>query len=383
MPRPPKSIHPIRVLRTALHLTQEQLATNIGVSASYVNAVECSGKPTPDHVCEQVFVTYGIWLWPRSDEYGWGLEFDKSIPVENKLALLRTASSMLCAIDFFKEGRRKLNDEVDVAAEIAASKLHSVFLAASGHGKVASLFLLFQRWLEETVAVLGTPTAAAMEAIRKEKRKSKSFIPNAEVIAEDVTTAKLLEIIDPGSPKYPDPPLPEYLKNLANECGMKSTTCHAVQLELTPAARRKAKKLQSITTMTPSSERETLDAILTAAGLGQTKAERKQLGKDLASIGIKHGSDITGRELELSQLPGWGGARYAAIRLACLRAPIEFCHGRPDPLMEAGAPRPSKAKPIRDGATKPLSVLTPPSKRPSPKGKAPARSAKKRKRPSS
>src|SRR5258707_104978 len=48
MPRAPRFTHPVRAIRSALRLTQPALAKKLGISASYLKAIENGQRPPND-----------------------------------------------------------------------------------------------------------------------------------------------------------------------------------------------------------------------------------------------------------------------------------------------------------------------------------------------
>src|SRR5262249_9590341 len=60
MPRRPKFIHPLRVVRIGLNKSQPQFAKMFGVSASYIQAVELAERTLNDELADAIMLRFGV-----------------------------------------------------------------------------------------------------------------------------------------------------------------------------------------------------------------------------------------------------------------------------------------------------------------------------------
>jgi transcriptional regulator with XRE-family HTH domain len=60
MPRTPKSVHPLRAVRAALSKSQPEFGKMLGVSGSYIQAIELGGRELPDELADDIMIQLGV-----------------------------------------------------------------------------------------------------------------------------------------------------------------------------------------------------------------------------------------------------------------------------------------------------------------------------------
>jgi transcriptional regulator with XRE-family HTH domain len=163
MPKKPKRIHPLRSLRETLGKTQGRFAKMVGVSESYIQAIELGQRQISDDLALDIAANYGLnpeWLKGKAKVFN------------NGCATLRESCQTIG--DTLS---RSFRDDVEFFVDSIEAKVEILLAAAQRERKEIAVLLSLQKWIDDATKRygLGTTIKAVLNSQSAEKnRKSRA-----------------------------------------------------------------------------------------------------------------------------------------------------------------------------------------------------------------